>query len=126
MDDLVTMLNGVYCLSELIEFAAFLKLRWKHPDMHRPYRLPLNLCGCALILIAPTSMCVVLLVLPFWRADWQTAIFVLSSAGLGPVLYAAIALSRRLCPRSFLRSPFEDSREAMIIYEPSDCPNGHS
>lgn len=35
---IVELLNAVYCLAELMEFAAFIKLRWKHPDLKRVYK----------------------------------------------------------------------------------------
>lgn len=35
---IVELLNAVYCLAELMEFAAFIKLRWKHPDFKRVYK----------------------------------------------------------------------------------------
>jgi amino acid transporter len=124
MDDLMTMLNGVYCLAELIEFAAFLKLRWKHPDLERPYRMPLGLAGCVVLLFGPTAMCILLLVFPYYNGDWQTAIFVLGSAALGPVLYAVVILCRRRWPSSFLRSALEDAREPMFNASEASTNNG--
>lgn len=36
--DIVELLNAVYCLAELLEFAAFVWLRIKAPMLPRPYR----------------------------------------------------------------------------------------
>ncbi len=36
--EIVTLLNAIYCLAELLEFAAFVWLRIKQPDLPRPYR----------------------------------------------------------------------------------------
>ncbi|PNH00173.1 hypothetical protein TSOC_014020, partial [Tetrabaena socialis] len=35
--EIVTLLNAIYCLAELLEFAAFVWLRVKRPDLPRPY-----------------------------------------------------------------------------------------
>ena len=36
--EIVEMVNSVYCMAELLEFTAFVWLRIKSPDLHRPYR----------------------------------------------------------------------------------------
>ena len=38
---IVELLNIVYCLAELAEFAAFLHLRVAAPALRRPFRVPL-------------------------------------------------------------------------------------
>jgi hypothetical protein len=35
---IVELLNSIYCLAELLEFAAFIALRINAPDLPRPYR----------------------------------------------------------------------------------------
>lgn len=54
-----------------MEYAAFLKLRISKPEVHRPYRLPLNTFGCFLAL-APT-FAITLLVMAL--ADFYTMFF---------------------------------------------------
>jgi hypothetical protein len=41
---------------QLIGFAAFVKLRISHPDLQRPYRIPVNTVGACLILIGPLAL----------------------------------------------------------------------
>ena len=36
--EIIEMLNAAYCLAELLEFAAFIKLRISQPDLERPYK----------------------------------------------------------------------------------------
>lgn len=36
--DIVELLNSIYCLAELLEFAAFVWLRIKAPALPRPYK----------------------------------------------------------------------------------------
>ena len=50
----VEMLNLLYCFAQLIEFAAFVQLRIKHPDMPRPFKIPLGTVGVSIILLIPS------------------------------------------------------------------------
>jgi hypothetical protein len=36
--DIVELLNAIYCLAELLEFAAYIWLRIRAPNLPRPYR----------------------------------------------------------------------------------------
>ena len=43
--EVVQLLNLLYCLGQIIEFAAFVKLRVSKPDLHRPFVAPGGLAG---------------------------------------------------------------------------------
>ena len=68
---IVELLNAVYCLAELTEFAAFIWLRIKAPDLYRPYRVPLPTWACALMLLPATLLLLTILALPIINLDWQ-------------------------------------------------------
>jgi amino acid transporter len=57
-NQIVEMLNAVYCLAELLEFAAFIWLRIKAPQLPRPYRVPFGTVGCILMLLPATVLLV--------------------------------------------------------------------
>merc|ERR1712187_1073187 len=99
------MLNGVYCLAAMLQFAAFLKLRRSYPELHRPYRIPLGFRGCAIMLVCPFMIVIVLFLMPWWEGRWLTAGFVVASAAFGAALYAAIAALRYARPDLFLCEP---------------------
>jgi hypothetical protein len=40
--DIVELLNAIYCLAELLEFAAYVWLRVAAPNLPRPYRCALR------------------------------------------------------------------------------------
>ena len=65
------LLNIVYCLAELTEFAAFIALRYNAPDLRRPYRVPLPTWGCILMLLPASLLLLVILALPIIHGDWQ-------------------------------------------------------
>ncbi|KAH0880280.1 hypothetical protein HID58_067674 [Brassica napus] len=47
----------------LLEFAAFVKLRIKKPDLNRPYRIPLNTFGTLLLCLPPSLLVILVMVL---------------------------------------------------------------
>lgn len=53
VERLVELMNCNYGIVLLLEYAAFFKLRMSRPDLPRPYRIPLDTLGCA-VLFFPT------------------------------------------------------------------------
>ena len=78
----------------LLEFAAFIKLRIKKPDLHRPYKVPIQTFGAIMLCLPPA----ILLVLVMCLASVRT--FLVSGAViiLGVFLYplSVFAKERRL------------------------------
>ena len=60
----------MYCLAELMEFAAFVWLRISAPELHRPYRVPLPTWGCALMLLPASVLLITIIVMPIYSLDW--------------------------------------------------------
>jgi amino acid transporter len=85
-DSIVELLNLLYCMAALLEFAAFLYLRWRHPCWPRPYRVPLPLWGCCLLLLPTVLMTIVIIVLAGWRQKVTLLAVVLGSCILWPLL----------------------------------------
>lgn len=61
--------------SLLLEYSAFLKLRWSKPDLERPYRIPFSNYGCIFLLL-PAMLCTILIMA---LASWSTYIFCLGT-----------------------------------------------
>uniref|UniRef100_A0A7S1G022 Amino acid permease/ SLC12A domain-containing protein n=1 Tax=Corethron hystrix TaxID=216773 RepID=A0A7S1G022_9STRA len=59
--EIVEVLNLLYCFALALEFAAFLQLRQTKPHVPRPYRIPLNTCGCVLMLLPANVLLVVMI-----------------------------------------------------------------
>uniref|UniRef100_A0ACD6AD92 Uncharacterized protein n=1 Tax=Avena sativa TaxID=4498 RepID=A0ACD6AD92_AVESA len=54
-DDVVATANFLYSLGTLLEFAAFLWLRARHPALKRPYRVPLPLPALVAMCAVPSA-----------------------------------------------------------------------
>ncbi|CAN6300750.1 unnamed protein product [Urochloa humidicola] len=89
-DDVVATANFLYGLGTLLEFAAFLWLRARQPDLKRPYRVPLPLPALAAMCAVPSAFLVYVCAVAGWR--------VFSLAGgltaLGVGLHGAMKLCR--------------------------------
>jgi amino acid transporter len=89
-DDVVATANFLYSLGTLLEFAAFLWLRARVPELKRPYRVPLPLPALATMCAVPSAFLVYVCVIAGWR------VFSLAGAltALGVGLHGAMALCR--------------------------------
>lgn len=83
------------CFAELLEFAAFVKLRISHRDLYRPYEIPLGTVGVCILLL-PAAVFVALLAVFSSALTWGVSLIaVLIGWGLYPCL--EIAKRRRWC-----------------------------
>ncbi|KAJ0011323.1 hypothetical protein Pint_33109 [Pistacia integerrima] len=84
--EILEFLNFLYALGMLLEFAAFIRLRIKKPDLHRPYKVPLQTFGVTMLCLPPA----VLLILVMCLASIRT--FMVSGAVivLGFFLYPTL------------------------------------
>lgn len=57
------LLNTLYILATLLEYAAFLKLRFSHPELPRPWRIPVSNAGMCALLSLPFAFLVYILYL---------------------------------------------------------------
>lgn len=87
---IIELLNLLYALSQFIEFAAFIKLRISAPNLHRPYRIPLNTTGAIIMLIPPTLMLLYIL----YMAELKTWLISAGFLAAGAVLYALLISKR--------------------------------
>lgn len=90
-DELVEMLNFMYTLSLIFEFAAFIKLRITHSDTHRPWRVPLSTFGCVLFLLPTFAFMGVIIVI----ASWKSYVFALVFGIIGGFLFLSSKTRRQ-------------------------------
>nr|XP_024375958.1 probable polyamine transporter At3g19553 [Physcomitrium patens]XP_024375959.1 probable polyamine transporter At3g19553 [Physcomitrium patens]XP_024375960.1 probable polyamine transporter At3g19553 [Physcomitrium patens]XP_024375961.1 probable polyamine transporter At3g19553 [Physcomitrium patens]PNR53956.1 hypothetical protein PHYPA_007631 [Physcomitrium patens] len=88
--EIVEFLNFLYCIGMLIEFAAFVYLRWSQPNLVRPYKVPLGTIGVTIMSVPATGL--LLMVMSY--ASWQTIIVSLGLFLLGMVTYPLLQLAK--------------------------------
>ncbi|KAJ9183133.1 hypothetical protein P3X46_007038 [Hevea brasiliensis] len=57
-DNIISSVNFLYCLGMLLEFASFLWLRRKLPNIKRPFRVPMGLPGLVIMCLIPSGFLV--------------------------------------------------------------------
>ncbi|RZC44539.1 hypothetical protein C5167_037482 [Papaver somniferum] len=88
--EIIELLNFLYSFGMLLEFAAFVALRIKKPDLHRPYKVPLQTFGVTILCIPPAF----LLVLVMCLASLKTVLVSGSVIILGVILYITVVQAK--------------------------------
>ncbi|KAJ9183132.1 hypothetical protein P3X46_007037 [Hevea brasiliensis] len=79
--DIISSANFLYSLGMLLEFASFLWLRWKLPELRRPYRIPLKLPILVLMCLIPSGFLVLTMVFAPKTVCWVSGIMTVGSIG---------------------------------------------
>uniref|UniRef100_A0A0A9DDU3 Polyamine transporter PUT1 n=1 Tax=Arundo donax TaxID=35708 RepID=A0A0A9DDU3_ARUDO len=80
-NNIVAAANFLYSLGMLLEFAAFIWLRIKRPDLSRPYRVPTRLPGAVALCLVPSAFLVFVMAIAGWKVYAISAAF--TAAGVG-------------------------------------------
>jgi amino acid transporter len=89
-DSIVAVTNFLYSLGMLLEFAAFVWLRVKRPDLSRPYRVPMGTAGVAVMCAVPSAFLVLVMAVAGWKVCMAGAAF----TGAGVVVYYVMAFCK--------------------------------
>ncbi|WIA35330.1 hypothetical protein OEZ86_003784 [Tetradesmus obliquus] len=92
--DIVEILNAVYCMAELLEFAAFVWLRVAAPALPRPYKVPLPTWALILMLTPASLLLMTILVIPIYERNWTMIATTLGAMLAGFVLYPLLNLAK--------------------------------
>ncbi len=86
----------IYAAALLLEFAAFVVLRIKAPDMPRPYRVRGGWFGVFVVVALPTAVIGLAVYYQAYFEGWQGSIGIAMIAlATGPILYPFLAARRR-------------------------------
>jgi len=126
--EIVELLNGIYCLAELLEFAAFIQLRVSRPDLERPYRIPLPTWGLVLMLSPALCLLLFVLLLPFWQLKVLNMVVTLVAMCGSIATYFLLqeARKRKWCAFNPLRFDFDLQAPGVLpswAYEQVDSMN---
>lgn len=117
--EILEFLNFLYAVGMLFEFAAFIKLRIMRPDLHRPYKVPLNTFAAAMLCLPP----VLLLILVMCLASLQTYLVSGVVILLGFASYPALIHAKEqkwidfINDTTTLRSPTNDPEGHPVIWD---------
>lgn len=103
-NDIINSANFLYALGMLMEFAAFLWLRRKRPDLKRPYRVPLSFPFLVLLCLVPSAFLLFVMAIAGWKVY---ALCAGMTAG-GIAVYYLMGFCKS---RAFLK--FNDGEEAI-------------
>lgn len=100
--EILEFLNFLYGIGMLFELAAFIRLRIKKPDLHRPYRVPLQTFGATVLCLPPA----LLLILVMCLASATTFLFSGAIILIGMVLYPSLIHAKN---KKWIKFCIEDS-----------------
>ncbi|KAL8480797.1 hypothetical protein ACS0TY_026803 [Phlomoides rotata] len=100
--DIISSVNFLYSLGMLLEFASFLRLRVKFPEVNRPYKVPLPFAGVVIMCLVPSGFLIYVMVVATLRVLVVSALMTLAAV----VWYYLM----KLC-RSRMWIVFEDFNE---------------
>ncbi|KAE8702221.1 putative polyamine transporter [Hibiscus syriacus] len=87
--EILEFLNFLYSIGMLLEFAAFIKLRIKNPDLHRPYGVPLQTFGATMLCLPPALLLVLVMCLASAKTFIMSGIVIIVGILMYPVLVHA-------------------------------------
>ena len=111
--DIVQLLNSVYCLSLLIEFATLIHLRKKCRDMPRPFKIPLNRFWLVIMVTPAVITVVAMLVVPPLFGDFMTSYYMLAGTIAATIIYELVEVGRRRTWFDFKESPPQNHIEVV-------------
>ena len=111
--EIVDLLNAIYCLAQLLEFAAFIALRVRAPHLARPFRVPLGTVGCVLMLLPATLLLAALFILPAIERNWTMLAWTAGAVVTGLALQALINMARARGWCAFVGAAPHDFRELL-------------
>ncbi|CAA0807461.1 Probable polyamine transporter [Striga hermonthica] len=87
--EILEFLNFLYAIGMLFEFAAFIMLRIKKPDLHRPYRVPLQTTGSIFLCLPPVLLLALVMSLASLNTFLVSGVVILFGFALYPALIQA-------------------------------------
>jgi amino acid transporter len=107
----ISLANAIYSIAEIINYAAFIWLRWKHPTLNRPYRTPLGILGCLVMLTCPFLLSLCMVVSPYWTGQWGVGVAIIVCIVTSALLHNLLQYSRGCFPDSFLEERQSQSQD---------------
>lgn len=111
---IVEFLNFLYAIGMLLEFAAFITLRLKKPNLCRPYRVPLQTFWAAMLCLPPALLLILVMCLASLRTLFVSGAVVIVGFVLYPILIQAKDKNWLLFEAEQLSSPSNGWQECIV------------
>jgi amino acid transporter len=111
--DIVQLLNCIYCLALLVEFATLIKLRQTHENMARPFRIPLGTVGLIMMVIPAVATVVGLILVPPLYGDYLTTYYLIGGVILSIAMLLIVETGRIRNWLEFSDRPPETARDVI-------------
>lgn len=111
--EILEFLNFLYAIGMLFEFAAFIKLRIKKPDLHRPYKVPLETYGATMMCLPPVFLLLLVMCLASLKTFIVSGIVII----LGFALYPALNHAKERRWIKFNTNAADDPEENRGVWE---------
>ncbi|XP_010691973.2 probable polyamine transporter At3g13620 [Beta vulgaris subsp. vulgaris] len=95
LTDLISTANFLYSLGMLLEFASFLWLRRKRPQLKRPFKVPMELPGLVVMCLVPCALLVWMMVGATKRVFMLSG--VITACGIIWFFFMKLCKSRKWC-----------------------------
>ncbi|XP_062079968.1 probable polyamine transporter At3g13620 [Humulus lupulus] len=95
LEVIIAAANFLYSLGMLLEFASFVWLRRKFPELRRPYKVPMGLVGLVLMCLIPSAF--LLFVMSIARKMVYLISGVLTAVGIVWFFFIKLCRAKRLC-----------------------------
>ena len=115
--DILQYLNVVYAVAQCLEFSAFLWMRWKFPDLRRPFRVPLNFLGCCMLMFLPYCFLCIIIGLPILTKRWDIVLVCISTIAASFISYWCFEFCRRKDIFLFYREPPKNIDEVIMFHK---------
>jgi len=110
---IIDFVATLYCEAQLLEFAAFLQLRRRHPELRRPFRLPLaSTASCAAMLLPAMVLAAIILALPAVQGDWRQVVYLVALPVKGVLMYWFLQVCRT---RGWIKFACEPPRDLAAL-----------
>eukprot|EP00622_Pseudochattonella_farcimen_P004385 FR739765.1.p1 GENE.FR739765.1~~FR739765.1.p1 ORF type:complete len:265 (+),score=10.58 FR739765.1:101-796(+) len=107
---IIELVNILYAFAELIEFAAFIKLRRAAREIHRPYRIPVNDRWGVTLFFAPAAIFLLPVMSQASALSWILSLMALVIAA-GTYTLCVVARYQRWCEFAPVTHDWDPSRD---------------
>ncbi|RDX99017.1 putative polyamine transporter, partial [Mucuna pruriens] len=87
--EIIEFLNFLYAIGMLLEFAAFITLRLKKPNLYRPYSVPLGTFWATMLCLPPALLLILVMCLASLRTFFVSGAVILVGFILHPIMVQA-------------------------------------